>query len=280
MTALRTGLIGANIGRSRLADGLKIMCHAHDIDLKFEPIDTAQVTAFDFAKTVDTLREKGWSGVTVTHPHKPAAAAYAGAAMDEDVRHLGAANTLTFHPDLRGYNTDYTGFLAAWKGVLGARMPGRVAMAGAGGVARAIAPALLKLGADEVVIWDMSAERAGDLARAIGTGARAIPAKAMADAVKSADGLVNATPLGMAGYGGTAFPPDLIATQAWAFDAVYTPTDTAFLKDAAAQGLTTLSGFDLFRYMAVRSFEAYTGIRPDAPAMLRDLATLRPKEVS
>ena len=64
--------------------------------------------------------------------------------------------------------------------------------------------------------------------------------------------------------------------QRWAFDAVYTPTNTVFLMAAAEAGLNTISGFDLFRHMAIGSFEAYTGIRLDAEKTLAKLAALKP----
>lgn len=77
-------------------------------------------------------------------------------------------------------------------------------------------------------------------------------------------------------YPGSAFEPGLLGPQAWAFDAVYTPTDTAFLMEAKAAGLATLSGFSLFQHMAIGSFAAYTGITPDADAVLPKLDALRP----
>ena len=100
--------------------------------------------------------------------------------------------------------------------------------------------------------------------------------RAPEDAIRQAHGLVNATPLGMAEYPGTAFDPALLGPQAWAFDAVYTPTNTMFLRDARAAGLAILTGFDLFRSMAVRSFAAYTGIEVDEAAMRPALEALRP----
>jgi len=82
--------------------------------------------------------------------------------------------------------------------------------------------------------------------------------------------------MGMAEYPGSAFDAGLLGDQVWAFDAVYTPTDTAFLNDAARAGLHCLTGFDLFRHMAVRSFAAYTGIMPDLDDIMPKLEALRP----
>ena len=276
MKELRTGLIGAHIGRSRLSAALKIMCDDNDLAFEFTPIDTAERVGFDFARTVDDLREIGWSGVTVTHPHKAQAATYAGEAMDREVRDLGASNTLTFNPELVGHNTDFTGFLDAWRNAMGKEKPGNVAVAGAGGVARAIVPALLKLGASEIRVWDTAPEAAARFAADLGSGVTAVDVSEGQDAILCSDGLVNATPIGMTNYPGTVFPSDLLGSQTWCFDAVYTPTDTAFLMNATAKGLIGISGFDLFRFMALRSFTAYTGISPDPETTLPKLNQLRP----
>ncbi len=270
---LRAGLIGAHISRTRLPAALEIMCDAHGMGLDFELIDTADVKAFDFDATVHGLINRGWSGVTVTHPYKTNAARYAEEGMHPDVAHLGACNTLVFGEYLIGYNTDYTGFLAAFAQVADR---GAVVMAGAGGVARSIGAALVSLGVSDLAIYDRDTLRAKDLAFSIGPPARAIPSSEFESAVLGASGLVNATPMGMAEYPGSAFDSDFIGGQVWAFDAVYTPTDTAFLKDAEAAGLHVVTGFDLFRHMAIRSFVAYTGLAVDEDDILPKLEALRP----
>ncbi|MEM8630877.1 MAG: hypothetical protein AAGF74_06560 [Pseudomonadota bacterium] len=280
MTLLRGGMIGENIGNSRFARAFEIMCTDHGLRLEFSPIDTKGLEAFDFVETVDQLRQDGWTAVTVTHPWKPDAASYAGDTMGAGVAALGAANILSFKGGLAGHNTDYHGFLGAWRAGMGDAAPGRVAMAGAGGVARALGPALARLGAEEIAIWDPSPGLAETLAGIIGPSARVIALEEAPEVIAQADGLVNATPLGMAGYGGTAFAPEYVGGQSWAFDAVYTPTDTEFLRTAGAKDLEVLTGFDLFRHMALASFEAYSGIAPDAGTTLPKLGALRPREES
>ncbi len=270
---LRAGLIGDHISRTRLPAALEIMCGAHGIGLEFELIDTAHVKRFDFDATVHGLTSRGWSGVTVTHPYKTNAARYAEEGMHPEVAHLGACNTLVFGEYLIGYNTDFTGFLAAFAQI---EDRGPVVMVGAGGVARSIGAALVREGVRDLAISDKDSLRAEDLAFSIGPPARAIPSRALREAVRGASGLVNATPLGMVEYPGSAFEAGLLGGQVWAFDAVYTPTDTQFLKDAAAAGLHCLTGFDLFRHMAIRSFAAYTGIDVDADAIFPKLEALRP----
>jgi len=256
MTTLRAGLIGEHISRTRLPKALQIMCDQAGWALEFTLFDTAHIDGFDFDDTLNLARQDGWTGMTVTHPFKTEARRYAGPGMAPEVVHLGACNTLVFAPHLTGQNTDYTGFLAAFAAQ--GQTPGRVVMMGAGGVAQALAPALIELGASDLAICDTDPARARALAH--GSGGRAVAMDAAADLIRTADGLVNATPLGMAEYPGSAFAPDLIGGQTWAFDAVYTPTNTDFLIRAGRAGLHCITGFDLFRAMAVRTFEAYTGL--------------------
>ncbi len=278
MNVLRAGLIGDHISQSQLGGALEIMCADRDMTLEYEPIDTASDPGFDFAATVARCRAQGWHGISVTHPHKAAAAEFAGENAADAIRQMGASNLLIFGAGLKAHNTDFTGFLAAWHAVFGPRLPGRVAMAGAGGVARALGPALAQLGATDIAVWDLDPELARMLADRIGAPARAIAAADASKAIRQADGLVNATSLGMNYNPGTAFDPADVDGQDWAFDAVYTPTDTVFLQRAAQQGSAILSGFDLFRFQAMKTFEAYTGFTPDPAATLPGLDTLRPKE--
>ena len=123
-------------------------------------------------------------------------------------------------------------------------------------------------------------ERADRLVGDFGERVLAIDATRNRSAIADADGLVNATPIGMTNYPGTAFDPELIGSQGWCFDAVYTPTDTPFLTLATGRGLVGLSGFDLFRFMALRSFTAYTGVTPDRVTTLAKLDELRPVGVA
>ncbi|NNL17959.1 MAG: hypothetical protein HKP37_04365 [Boseongicola sp.] len=231
---------------------------------------------FDFDAKVDELIASDWTGVTITHPYKIAARTRAGDGMIAEAAHLAASNLLTFRPKTKGFNTDYTGFVGAWKATMGDALPGKVAVAGAGGVAGAIVPALVVLGASDITLWDPVPEAAEKMAELVGGPARAIGMDESGDATRDADGLVNASALGMGDDRRSAFDTAAIGEQSWAFDAVYTPTQTTFLKAAASQGLLAISGFDLFRHMILGSFEAYSGIRPDPVAMLPLIDALRP----
>jgi shikimate dehydrogenase len=75
---------------------------------------------------------------------------------------------------------------------------------------------------------------------------------------------------------GTAIPKAAIGTQVWAFDAVYTPLETQFLRDAAQAGLAVLSGYELFFYQGVDAFELFAGVQVDEGALRAALSQARP----
>jgi len=277
MTAITAGLCGAHISATRLPAALQAMSREAGVALSFDLIDSGDDPRFVFEETVAHVRQQGWTGLTVTHPFKIAALELAETVAPDVPAGMGASNLLLFKDGgLTAHNTDYSGFLGAWEERWGSGKPGKVAMAGAGGVARAVGFALAQLGAADIAIWDLDEGRALQLAADIGIPARAVKIADAADVCRKADGLVNATALGMAKYPGMAFQKTDVGGQAWAFDAVYTPVRTQFLQAAEAGGLETLSGFDLFRHMAMASFETYSGMPLDKQAWRTKLEILRP----
>lgn len=271
---LKAGLIGSHIGKSRFALAQELLCKQADLLLDFTKFETADLPDFNFASHVLSLRQQGFNGVTVTHPFKTLA--HALAQENSYPATLGASNLLRFNAQkISAYNTDYTGFKSAWQAQFGHASPGRVAMAGAGGVSRALIVALMELGATRIDLWDLNPELSQVVTREIDPSGQCVTAIQGADeidaAVLAADGLLNATPMGMDHHPGMAFEPAHFGGQNWAFEAVYAPIETEFLLSARAAGLNVMSGFDLFRHMAVLSFEAYTGLTVDKSAAVEAL---------
>jgi len=278
--AVRLGLIGVGIGRSRAPELHRLAARLCDIPVTYDLIalESAAPEAFDFALAACGAR--GYAGVNVTHPFKERAAQVVHS-LPEQLRRLGAVNTIRFEggAPAQGFNTDYTGFKRAFQSGFPQRAPGTVAIVGAGGVGRAIAFALLDLGATELRLFDRDGSRCDRLALALHTrtDVRVAVCASLEEATAGAHGLVNATPLGMHHHPGTPIPAAMIGAQRWAFDAVYTPVQTRFLEDAMAAGLEALSGYELFFYQGVDAFEIFTGLRVDE-AGLRDGLAHQPHE--
>jgi len=271
---LKLGLIGDNIGASRaprfhvLAGRQNGQAVTYD---RLVPLEMGR----DFDALFDHVMGAGYRGINITYPYKERAAARVRI-DDPAVRALGAVNTVLFGGDTpRGFNTDHSGFIAAWRKARGDAVPGRVLVIGAGGVGRAISFALAALGADEIRLADTDPHRAGALAAALRAsfpGVRLHTGTDAAAMATGAAGLVNATPVGMVGHDGTPLPPASMSGVQWAFDAVYTPVDTRFLRDAAAAGLQTISGFELFIGQAVDAWHLFSGLPLDEARLRADLA--------
>jgi shikimate dehydrogenase len=274
---IRLGLIGDNIKRSKSPLLHTLAGQLCGLDVRYDTLIPA-----DLGKTFDAVFERcqsdGYRGINITYPYKETLVSRLRI-DDPRTAAIGACNTVVFDQDegTRGFNTDGSGFAAAFRAAFPGTPPGIVAMAGAGGVGKAIAFALADLGASALRLFDQDRKKAEALATAL---AHAIPemvvsiAGTIEDAVIGADGLVNCTPLGMIGHPGTAIPKSLIGSQRWAFDAVYTPIDTEFLTDARAFGLATISGYELFFHQGVDAFRIFTGRSVDLAELRKKLIEL------
>jgi shikimate dehydrogenase len=272
---VRLGLIGDNIARSRSPDLHRLAGKLCGLDVSYE-LFVPRDMGSDFDAVFDACRASGVRGVNVTYPYKETVVARVRIA-GKHVQQIGSVNTVVFgERGPAGHNTDHSGFLAAYRAAFGEMPPGRAALVGAGGVGKAVAFGLAALGAQEIAVIDRDEEKARELAEAVAVSSEGAVSTTFAvdprEAVGNADGIVNCTPLGMVGYPGSAVPLDLLGSQRWAFEAVYTPVDTPFKLAAEAAGLKILSGFELFFRQGVDAFRIFTGLTPDPVALRRLLA--------
>jgi shikimate dehydrogenase len=275
------GLIGEGIGPSLSpplheheadARGLRYLYRRLDLDvLGLPPESVGEILA--------ATRLAGYDGLNITHPCKQLAVPY----LDElspDAAQLNAVNTVVFTDGKAiGHNTDWSGFARAFDwGLPGAALD-HVVLMGAGGAGSAVAHALLSLGAELLDVVDVDAGRAtalaGSLCERFGPGrARGTGASDIADALTGADGLVHATPTGMAAHPGLPLPAELLDSRLWVADIVYRPLETALVRTARALGCRVLDGGGMAVFQAVDSFRLFTGIDPDAERMLAHFAEL------
>lgn len=273
MTTLKLGLIGDNIARSRSPLLHRLAGAQNDLAVTYDrlvPLDRGA----PFEEVFAACRDGGYRGVNVTYPYKERVTQ--GLRIDDAlVRAIGAVNTVIFTADgPQGHNTDYTGFKAAYARVRGDAATGPVLMIGTGGVGRAVAFGLIALGATDLRLVDRDLAKAKALAADLRCAAPNVQISVGSDAVAAAPGaagLINCTPVGMTGYEGTPLAAAAMTGAEWAFDAVYTPADTLFLTDAAAAGLTVMSGWELFFYQGVHAWAIFAGLPVDEDALRHDL---------
>ena len=269
MSSIRLGLIGDNIAASRAPDLHRAAGRLCGLEVTYDLLVPKNL-GLGFDRVFDRARDEGYRGLNITYPYKEAAVRRLDT-RDESVRLTGACNTVLFEPSgPAGFNTDYSGFRSAFRNTLVTSDPGVVALAGCGGVGRAISFALTQLGAKAVNLFDADRARAEALAKALSADVADVKisvAESIYHACDGADGLVNCTPLGMVGYGGSVFPAEVISGRRWAFDAVYTPVETPFLRNALATGLSVMSGYELFFWQGVDAFRIFTSGEVDCSAL-------------
>ncbi len=269
------GLVGREILASRSPWLHEQEARAQELPLRYELVDfTARGFAdADLPRVLAELVASGFVGVNVTYPFKQAVIPLL-TRLSPEAEQIGAVNTVLFRGGERiGFNTDVTGFAEAVRvGLSGARL-GTVVQLGAGGGGSATAFALLELGTSRLTLVDTDVSRASALTARLGRAfpGRAIPvggADDLAVIVRACDGIVNATPLGMAKSPGTAVPPRLLEPRHWVADIVYFPLETALLRAAAAKGCRVLDGSAMAVGQAAAAFEIFTERRADRARML------------
>lgn len=262
---IRLGLVGDNIGKS-LSPRLHGLAGAQNgCAVTYDRLMPTERKT-DFETLFDSLAKEGYRGVNITYPYKELAARRVKI-DDPLVFAIGAVNTVLFDEGgPHGFNTDYSGFIAAYRRARGEQPPGPVLIIGAGGVGKAIAFALIAIGVEDIRLADRDPNRAEMLAQALVAARPGLIARIGDNAERLAEGvsgLVNGSPVGMVGHSGTPISRTAIAGAAWAFDAVYTPRETQFLRDAAEQGLQTISGYELFIGQGVDAWRIFTGLPVD-----------------
>ena len=216
-------------------------------------------------------------GCSVTLPHKENLLRFAreqGAEIDPVVERVGAANTLVVERNeqgavrgLRCLNTDVdaaVGSLArgleSAKGSTADFRGRRIAVIGAGGVARAVVAGLEDRGGDVLVV-NRNPERAEALASEFGDRVRAGSLSALGGV--RFDAFVNATPVGMAGGPApdeSPLPSDAVVDPSVVvMDTVYTPRATPLLVEADRRGARTVDGLAMFIAQAEVQSACWTG---------------------
>ncbi|MDA7940692.1 MAG: shikimate dehydrogenase [Nitrosopumilus sp.] len=198
------------------------------------------------------LREAGIAGFNVTIPHKEGIMRMAEPA-DEECRMAGAANTVTVGDVMTCHNTDVAGFMEPIEG-RGIDVSGMsVVVHGSGGAARAAVVGLSRAGA-RVSVAARSARGAAalrDLASEMGSEPGGSP-----------EMIVNATPVGMDGVGGS-IPLGGAGPGTTVYDMVYRPPETRLVRDARKAGCTVILGYEMLLAQAARSFRIWH--KRDAP---------------
>ena len=207
-------------------------------------------------KSLQGLKMLGITGLSVTIPFKIEVMKYLNN-IDETAKNIGAVNTILVRNNkLFGTNTDWIGAVKALEEKTS--LSGKtVVILGDGGGSRAIAFGLRKNDATIIVLNRKQLHENKELAK-----------------IKTADIVINATPLGMSpDENQLPMPEAFITNQHIIFDIVFKPRETKLLKIAKKKDATIVYGERMLLYQAVEQFKLFTGL--DAPVEIMDKALFK-----
>lgn len=269
------GLLGEHIMESLTPAMHEAEGRRQGLPLVYRPLDPVEMglTDIDWPRLLLTARDFGYNGLNVTHPAKQALMGVLDG-LSDDAALLGAVNTVTFSGGRAiGENTDHIGFSGSLDALGIDASAGSVVQIGAGGAGSAVAYALLQAGTPQLTLVDVDLAHAHSLVERLSRAfdasrLRVLPPAEAPQAMGSATGLVNCTPIGMDGVSDGS-PIDLGALHRglWVGDAVYRPLRTTLVRAAENLGCPAFGGAHMVVGQAVASFEMFTGHPASREAM-------------
>ena len=264
------GLVGQPVAHS-------VSPHLHNsafetlgLNAVYLPLEVKDLRAFISRMVHPLTRELNWNmvGLSVTAPHKAAVIDLLDW-VDDSAREIGAVNTIVIDgPQLRGYNTDASGFIKPLLARCGQLNGLPCAVIGTGGAAAAAVWSLRQQTA-EVTVFGRDSTKTRTFAERFG-----VAWQSLEDAVFNNFSIViNATPLGTAGVSESETPAKgaQLAGASFAYDLVYNPTPTRFLREAESVGCETINGLEMLVGQAAAQFKLWTG-REAPESVMREAA--------
>lgn len=238
------GLIGKNIAYSfskkyfnqKFSDVLYQGCSYKNFD-----IESIELFAEIIAKN-PTLK-----GLNVTIPYKEVIIPYLDS-LSQKAQLIGAVNVIRIKKDgkLKGYNSDWYGFKKSLEPLLQPHHK-KALILGTGGAAKAVAFALEKLGLNYAFVSREKSEKTIDYNHVNAT------------TFDNFQIIINCTPLGSKNNI-KEFPPipyEFFTSNHIAFDLIYNPAQTQFLKKAKKNGAITQNGYDMLVFQAEKAWKIW-----------------------
>lgn len=257
------GLIGRDIAYSFSRAYFKNKFEKEGLIASYQNFDVP-----DLASLKMVLKGEKANGYNVTIPYKESVIPLLDR-LDEAAAQIGAVNTIKTEKDgsLSGYNTDYIGFreslLEQFKSTLlrqeydehsnqmQLEYTRKALILGTGGASKGVSYALKSLGVECTFISRKHKIDGNPPTRSYDNLTEAL--------IKQHTFIINCTPLGTAPN--VHLKPDIpynyLDHTHVAYDLIYNPAQTTFLKLAANQGATTLNGQRMLELQAEASWEIW-----------------------
>jgi shikimate dehydrogenase len=199
----------------------------------------------DFPKLITENPEL--NGLNVTIPYKEEIIPYLNK-LSKKAAQIGAVNVIRFTKKgtLKGYNSDYYGFKKSLKPLLQSHHK-KALILGTGGAAKAVAFALNELGILYTFVSREEKESMSDYNRINAT------------TFDNYHIIINCTPLGTS-PNTKEFPPipyNFFTEKHIAFDLIYNPEETQFLKKAKKKGAITKNGYEMLVFQAEKAWKIW-----------------------
>ena len=280
------GLIGYPIKHSISPYFQQAALDYYQLDIRYELWETSPEK---LKPAVTKLKKPQNLGANVTVPYKEAVLPLLDE-IDDLASLIGAVNTIVKKDDrLLGFNTDAHGFLQALHKEGHLEPEGkRVAILGAGGVARAVCFALVREKANSLIIVNRTPGRAKALvdslkgyirdaslhSEGLKTEVTALPWQALnsPEIFGRCHLIVNCTTIGMKygpQEGQSPLGLEVIPRGVLVYDLVYNPCPTPLLQLAEKAGANALGGLAMLVYQGAASFELWTGREAPVDIMLK-----------
>ena len=240
----RFGLLGRNISYSFSKGHFTTKFEKEKYQgYTYENFDIQEITVFpEIIKNTEHLK-----GLNVTIPYKEEVIPFLDK-LSKKAKKIGAVNTIkiTKKGKLKGYNTDYFGFLKSLKPLLQPHHK-KALILGTGGASKGVAFALEELGIEYKFVSRKASENAIDYSQ--------INAKTF----QEYQIIINSTPIGTSPNIEACpdIPYELFTDQHIAYDLIYNPAETQFLKNAAARGAQIKNGLDMLIFQAEKAWEIW-----------------------
>lgn len=244
---------------------------AAGIDAEYVKI---RVKPEELEDAVKGIRALGMAGANITIPHKVEVMKFLDG-VDSLAKDIGAVNTIVNKDGhLIGHNTDGLGALESLRKVTNTENR-KITILGAGGAARAIAFTLAMEGKTEhIALLNIEPKTSEKLAQEISKKTKADVSVALSSEkelglqLEKTDILINCTPVGMHPKTDESLvPPSLLRKGMIVFDIVYNPIRTKLIQDAEKAGCKTITGENMLVLQGAKSFELWTGKKPDVKLM-------------
>jgi shikimate dehydrogenase len=240
----RFGLLGRNINYSFSKGYFTEKFENKNFEgCTYENFDIPEITSFpEIIKNNPDLK-----GLNVTIPYKEVVIPYLDK-LSKKAALIGAVNTIkiTKKGKLKGYNTDYYGFKKSLKPLL-KKHHKKALILGTGGASKGVAYALGEL---DILYTFVSREAKSNAISYDQINAATFDNYQI---------IINSTPIGTSPNieAFPLIPYEFFTKKHIAFDLIYNPAETQFLKKAAAQGAQIKNGLDMLIFQAEKAWEVW-----------------------